>query len=1318
MAEQQQFYLLLGNLMSPDNNTRKQSEETYENIPGPSKITFLLQAVRDATAAEEARQMAAVLLRRLLSSAFDEVYPTLPENMQNAIKTELLMGIQTEASPGIRKKVCDIAAELARNLIDDDGNNQWPEVLKFLFDSVSSQNVGLRESALHIFWNFPGIFGNQQQHYLEVIKRMLVQCMQDQEHPPIRTLAARAAASFVLSNESNTPLLKHFADLLPGVLQAVNESCYQNDDSVLKALVEIADTAPKYLRPNLEATLQLSLKLCADTSLSNMQRQLALEVIVTLSETGSAMLRKHTNLVEQSIPQMLAMMVDLEEDEEWAMADELEDDDFDSNAVAGESALDRVACGLGGKIVLPMIKAHIMQMLQNPDWKYRHAGLMALSAIGEGCHQQMEAILVEIVNFVLLFCQDPHPRVRYAACNAVGQMATDFAPTFQKKFHDRVISSLLQTMEDQANPRVQAHAAAALINFTEDCPKSLLIPYLDSLVKNLHVIMVAKLQELIQKGTKLVLEQVVTSIASVADTAEEKFVPYYDLFMPSLKHIVENAVQKELRLLRGKTIECISLIGLAVGKDKFMPDASEVMQLLLKTQTDFNDLEDDDPQIVLPMIKAHIMQMLQNPDWKYRHAGLMALSAIGEGCHQQMEAILVEIVNFVLLFCQDPHPRVRYAACNAVGQMATDFAPTFQKKFHDRVISSLLQTMEDQANPRVQAHAAAALINFTEDCPKSLLIPYLDSLVKNLHVIMVAKLQELIQKGTKLVLEQVVTSIASVADTAEEKFVPYYDLFMPSLKHIVENAVQKELRLLRGKTIECISLIGLAVGKDKFMPDASEVMQLLLKTQTDFNDLEDDDPQISYMISAWARMCKILGKEFQQYLPVVMGPLMKTASIKPEVALLDTQDMENMSEDDGWEFVNLGDQQSFGIKTAGLEEKATACQMLFSFTLKRVRVAAAESMPLLLDCARVRGPEYLTQMWHFMCDALIKAIGTEPDSDVLSEIMHSFAKCIELMGDGCINNEHFEELGGILKGKLEEHFKNQELRQVNAFKRTLQSEADISYVSHFIFQDDNDVYILTKVSDILHSVFSSYKEKVLPWFEQLLQLIVNLICPHRPWPDRQWGLCIFDDVVEHCSPASFKYAEYFIRPVLQSLCDSSPEVRQAAAYGIGVMAQFGGDNYIPFCTEAIPLLVGVIQAADSKAKENVNATENCISAVGKVMKYRPECVNVSEVLPHWLSWLPLNEDKEEAVHTFNFLCDLLENNNPIVLGPDNSNLPKLFAIIADGVVSESVKHEDGCSKRLANVVRQVQVSGGLWTGCMSTLNEAQQKAIQDLLNTA
>lgn len=59
-----------------------------------------------------------------------------------------------------------------------------------------------------------------------------------------------------------------------------------------------------------------------------------------------------------------------------------------------------------------------------------------------------------------------------------------------------------------------------------------------------------------------------TALASVADTVEEKFTQYYDRFMPCLKYIMQNAVSKEMRLLRGKTIECISLIGLAVGKEK------------------------------------------------------------------------------------------------------------------------------------------------------------------------------------------------------------------------------------------------------------------------------------------------------------------------------------------------------------------------------------------------------------------------------------------------------------------------------------------------------------------------------------------------------------------------------------------------------------------------------------------------------------------------------------------------------------------------------------------------------------------------------
>jgi len=57
--------------------------------------------------------------------------------------------------------------------------------------------------------------------------------------------------------------------------------------------------------------------------------------------------------------------------------------------------------------MLPHIIQNIPPMLNNPDWKYRHSALMAISAVGEGCHKQMEAMLPQIMEGVLTYLQDP-----------------------------------------------------------------------------------------------------------------------------------------------------------------------------------------------------------------------------------------------------------------------------------------------------------------------------------------------------------------------------------------------------------------------------------------------------------------------------------------------------------------------------------------------------------------------------------------------------------------------------------------------------------------------------------------------------------------------------------------------------------------------------------------------------------------------------------------------------------------------------------------------------------------------------------------------
>merc|ERR1719414_2172099 len=980
--------------------------------------------------------------------------------------------------------------------MDDDGNNLWPEFLNMLFVLAKAPSNELKEASLLLFSAVPSVFGNQNSHYIDVIKQMLLGSLTNSESYDVRFTGVKATANYLLLHEKDATVLKHMAELLGPILTITMESIEKgDDDAALQSIIVLAESCPKYLRAQLDQLFAACIKVFGDTNQEDSWRHLALEVLVTLCETAPAMVRKvAAGQLGPSIQTILQMMTEIDEEDDWATSDEAADDDSDSNAVVAESALDRMACGLGGKTVFPHILSTTPQMLQNPDWKWRHAALMAISATGEGCHKQMVTYLGQIMEAVMQFVNDPHPRVRFACCNALGQMATDFAPVFEKKFHDKVVPGLLHLMDDNANPRVQAHAGAALVNFSEDCPKTILAQYLYN--------MIAKLESILS-----------------------------------------------------------------------------------------------------------------------------------------------------------------------------------------------------------------------------------------------SKFKELVEKGSKLVLEQVVTTIASVADTAEEKFQLYYDRFVPCLKYIIQNATTTELRLLRGKTIECISLIGLAVGPEKFTADASEVMEMLLKTQTGDAEMSDDDPQMSYMISAWARICKILGPGFAPYLPVVMGPIMKTASMKPEVALLDNDELngvENDSED--WQFVSLGEQQNFGIKTAGLEDKVTACQMLVTYARELkgefapyveetivlmlpllkfffhddVREAAAESLPYLLECAKTRGTEYLMKSWSIICPELIKAIEAEPEHSVLAEHLGSFAKCVEILGMGCLTEEYMAQVLKFLLSTINQHLERQAER--NTKRKDEDYDEDVE--DQLVDEDEEDVYTLSKLGDLFHALFSTHKEKFLPVFDQLLIHVNKLLEPTRPWSDRQWGLCIFDDVIEYTGPLALNYQQHFVQQMLHYLTDEQAEVRQAAAYGCGVMGQFGGPGFAQWCKEAIPRLVQVIQAPDSREQENVNPTENAISAVTKILKWNQGAINVDEILPVWLSWLPVVEDVDESPYVYGYLCDLIEANHPMILGQNNSNIPRIIAIFAEAFSVEALPATNEVHKRMVNITRQVQGNAQVFDACVNTLTPTQQQGLQTALAAA
>lgn len=92
------------------------------------------------------------------------------------------------------------------------------------------------------------------------------------------------------------------------------------------------------------------------------------------------------------------------------------------------------------------------------------------------------------------------------------------------------------------------------------------------------------------------LEQIVTTIASVADTAQTTSLNTTTSSCLAEVHDRERQ-HPDHRMLRGKTIECVSLmVSLSA---QFAADASEVMELLLSSQVKGEELRRRRPADVL-----------------------------------------------------------------------------------------------------------------------------------------------------------------------------------------------------------------------------------------------------------------------------------------------------------------------------------------------------------------------------------------------------------------------------------------------------------------------------------------------------------------------------------------------------------------------------------------------------------------------------------------------------------------------------------------------------------------------------------------------
>ncbi|XVF06605.1 hypothetical protein REPUB_Repub06bG0063600 [Reevesia pubescens] len=756
--------------------------------------------------------------------------------------------------------------------------------------------------------------------------------------------------------------------------------------------------------------------------------------------------------------------------------------------------------------------------------------------------------------------------------------------------------------------------------------------------------------------------------------------------------------------------ECLDRLSISLGGNTVVPVASELFPVLLAAA-----------------------------EWQKRHAALIALAQIAEGCSKVMIKTLEQVVSMVLNSFQDAHPRVRWAAINAIGQLSTDLGPELQTQYHHRVLPALAGAMDDFQNPRVQAHAASAVLNFSENCTPDILTPYLDGIVSKLLV--------LLQNGKQMVQEGALTALASVADSSQEQFQKYYDVVMPYLKAILVNANDKSNRMLRAKAMECISLVGMAVGKDKFRDDAKQVMEVLMSLQG--SQMESDDPTTSYMLQAWARLCKCLGQDFLPYMSVVMPSLLQSAQLKPDVTITSTDSDDDIDEDDdSIETITLGDKR-IGIKTSVLEEKATACNMLCCYadelkegffpwidqvatTLvpllkfyfhEEVRKAAVSAMPELLRSAKLavekgqsqgRNETYIKQLTDYIIPALVEALHKEPEVEICGSMLGSLNECIQISGS------FLDE--GQVRGIVDE------IKQViTASSARKQERAERAKAEDFdaeegeMLEDENEQEeeVFGQVGDLLGTLIKTFKASFLPFFQELTSYVTPMWGKDKTAEERRIAICIFDDVAEHCCEAALKYYDTYLPFLLEACNDENPDVRQAAVYGVGVCAEFGGSVFKPLVREALSRLDAVIRHPNALRSDNIMAYDNAVSALGKICQFHRDSIDAVQIVPAWLSCLPIKGDLTEAKVVHEQLCSMVERSDQELLGPNNQYLPKIVAVFAEVLCARKDLATEQTASRMINLLRHLQQSlpASTLASTWSYLQPQQQLDLQSILSS-
>ncbi|KAL7677034.1 hypothetical protein ACOME3_003283 [Neoechinorhynchus agilis] len=605
----------------------------------------------------------------------------------------------------------------------------------------------------------------------------------------------------------------------------------------------------------------------------------------------------------------------------------------------------------------------------------------------------------------------------------------------------------------------------------------------------------------------------------------------------------------------------------------------------------------------------------------------------------------------------------------------------------------------------------------------------------------------------RLLLDNSLSTMSRLTEQSSNLMASSYSVFIQTF-HQILNEINRELnsavdsdtdridglKMIRGRVLECITLLGLAVGKETFMRDNTEVINFLLNEESNVKE-DTSNVEVNFLINCWSRLCSLLGSDFSKFIPKLLPIAISIASFKTKVNLMDDREAKEFLEKgndvtSGWYCLSLGKQQNLALSTAGIELKHHAVTLICTYCMElgfefepyveqvrtimidalrkadvtdrlkktvftSIKTAAAECLPHLLSCVRNR--ESLCELTNEFIQELCQACFNESEYDVRSELIGSMSECTDKFFFRAEN-----EFNNLRECALK-------LEVYDLLLSTLVSKLD-GYVNCGDRGEPRSVELI-KISDCVHVLFRYLKNDFLGRFKQdFLPIYLSLLTSNQPSYNRQWSLCCYGDVISYCGlGAALDIAPNIVPYIAPMIQDEHPNSRQASSYIIGLLALDvapHNEEIKRFVQSCIPALQSAATGPQRHSAMNLMATENAVSAIGKIL-LADLAPNRSSLLSEWIQYLPIWADSEECEHVYSFLCELIDRRDPVAMGgQDEPNLPYLIRLIAECLLREGIDRKENTIKKVARLFEKLsRGEQAQWNSCLAVLNDRHKTAI-------